>query len=314
MKKLLIVLIVLCGVFTAWGSAFPQCSSGCYPTNFPATPTTANPALCAALVNPTGTVNATINATGCDVGVYYGPGNKGFIEGANISGATYFGVLVNGASVSVLDSNISNIGPLSNTFGNIQYRPVGIFYLNGDKPHHHKIQRNKIEGNTITLPTWGKGGIVAKNPGTVVEIKNNTIKGSGLNSGIAQNGIEIGDGAQADIAHNTVESNQYTGTDTNATGILIYGGPGFAGLGVFEGPNYTGNVNVHDNILTNNDVGVYLSNMNIGQLIPSRTWNVINHNQISNDNSNPNIFNTGIAYASGHGDTISENTIYGKGY
>jgi hypothetical protein len=246
--------------------------------------------------------------------VYYGPGNEGLVEGATITGATYFGVLVNGASVSVLDSIINNIGPSANIFGNIQYRPVGIFYLNGDKPHHHRIQRNKIEGNTITLPTWGKGGIVAKNPGTVVEIKNNTITGSPLNPGIAQNGIEIGDGAQADIALNTVESNQYTGADTNATGILIYGGPGFAGLGVFEGPNYTGNVNVHDNILTNNDVGVYLSNMNTESLKPSRTWNVINHNQISNDNSNPNIFNTGIAYASGHGDTISENTIYGKGY
>ena len=162
MKKLLIVLIVLCGVFTAWGSAFAQCNAGCTPTNFPITPTQANPALCAALVNPTGTVNTTINATGCDVGVYYGPGNKGLVNGANISGATYFGVLVNGAKVDVIDSTITNIGPSSNIFGNVQYRPIGIFYLNGNKFHGNKFHSNMIQGNTITLPTWGKSEIVEK--------------------------------------------------------------------------------------------------------------------------------------------------------
>lgn len=265
MKKLLILLMVLCGVFAACGSAFSQCRTPCTSTGFPTSSTpgyqgpTANPVLTACVINPTETVSGPIDAAPCDIGVYYGPGNQGLVKGATITGATYFGVLVNGASVSVLDSNINNIGPTANIFGNIQYRPTGIFYLNGDKrTRFWRIRLNEIEGNTITLPLWGKGGIVAKNPGTVVEIRNNTITGKGPNSGIAQNGIEIGDGAQADIAGNTVESNQYTGTDTNATGILIYGGPGFAGVGVFEGPNYTGNVNVHDNMLTNNDVGVYL--------------------------------------------------------
>jgi len=313
MKRLLVVLIVVYGVFTAWGSAFSQGSqcSSCLGTGFPSSPTTENPALTACLVNPTGTVKGTIDASeaGCDVGVYYGPGSKGLVEGATITGATYFGVLVNGAKVNVLDSNISDIGPVTNIFGDIQYRPIGIFYLNGNK------QTYKIQGNTITLPTWGKGGIVAKNPKTDVEIINNTITGSGPNSGIAQNGIEIGDGAHALIAGNTVKSHQYTGTDTNATGILIFGGPGQGG-GVFaESPtNYTGHVTVHNNILENNDVGVYLSNMNIGNLKPSRTENVINNNQISNDGTNPNIFNTGIDYASGFGDTVSANTIYGAGY
>ena len=302
MKKLLIVLMVLCGVFTVWGNAFSQCTS----TGFPTNPTTGNPLLTAALVNPSGTVKGTVDATGCGVGVYYGPGKKGKIDGANIINAVYYGVLVNDASVDVVDSTIS-IG-VANLWGPIDYRPIGVFYINGDKKTH------KIEGNTINLLDYGKGGIIAKNPTTHVNISGNTINGFGPNSTIASNGIEIGDGAHAQITDNVVKANQYSLTDTNATGILIFGGPGFGSGGVFGGSHYTGNVTVRDNILTNNDVGIYLSNANTGQLVPNKTSNDIEDNEISNDGTSLNIYNTGIVYASGNGDTIKTNTIYGAGY
>jgi hypothetical protein len=317
-----LALLVLCGAFTVSGDADAACSTACTPTGFPSAPTAANPALTACVFNPSTPQTGTIDAGGCDIGVYYGPGISGSVSGATITGANYFGVLVNGASVDVLNSSISNVGPLTNTFGSVAYRPVGIFYLNGANcPKEGDCEGPgggyracEIKGNTITLPLWGKGGIVAKNPNTIVTIVGNTITGNGPNSGIAQNGVEIGDGAAAGIEHNTVSDNQYTGTDTYATGILIYGGPGYSGLGVFEGPNYTGRVTVRENSLSDNDVGVFLSNLNTGNLKPAETDNDVSKNEIYNDGASTNIYAAGIIYESGKGDVISKNVIYGSGY
>src|SRR4051812_17520712 len=47
----------------------------------------------AAKINPAGTVSGDVDATGCNIGVYYSSG-KGSVKQANIHGANYFGVLV----------------------------------------------------------------------------------------------------------------------------------------------------------------------------------------------------------------------------
>ena len=43
-----------------------------------------------------GDVTGTLDATGCNVGVYYDNTTSGNVAGATIFGANYFGVLVNG--------------------------------------------------------------------------------------------------------------------------------------------------------------------------------------------------------------------------
>jgi len=240
------------------------------------------------------------------------------VSGATISGANYFGVLVNGASVDVVNSTISDVGPAIDNFGNVQYRPGGILYLNGANcpaGHGHGAAKPcNIQGNTITQPLWGKFGITAKNPGTMVKITDNTVAGDGTNVGIAQNGIEIGDGAAADIEGNGVSDNQYTGTDTNATGILIYDGPGYEGLGAFEGPNYT-SATVKGNTLTNNDQGIWLSNLNNPEgEAPDSTNNLVSGNTVTNDGTSLNIYAAGIILQTGNGDMIKGNTVYGAGY
>src|SRR5579883_2388702 len=102
--------------------------------------------LTAVLVNPTTTVTGTIDASGCDIGVFYNAG-KGTVSKAAISGALYFAVYVDGdvgsVSVDVLNSNIHDIGdhPL-----NGDQRGVGIYfraYLPGGSA------TGKISGNTI---------------------------------------------------------------------------------------------------------------------------------------------------------------------
>src|SRR4051812_31925705 len=68
----------------------------------------------AASINPAGPVTGIINATGCNIGVYYSAGASGQIKGAEIYGANYFGVLANGddgdVSLDILNSNIHDIG------------------------------------------------------------------------------------------------------------------------------------------------------------------------------------------------------------
>ena len=57
-----------------------------------------------------GDVTGTLNATGCDIGVYYGPGATGSVTGATIANAKYFGIVNDGQNVNVTNSTISNIG------------------------------------------------------------------------------------------------------------------------------------------------------------------------------------------------------------
>src|SRR3954468_7206913 len=84
--------------------------------------------LTAALINPTGTVSGDVNATGCNIGIYYGPGAHGRVDGANIHDANYFGVVNNGGDVDIRNSNISDIGekPLNGT-----QHGVGIYFVFG---------------------------------------------------------------------------------------------------------------------------------------------------------------------------------------
>src|SRR6202163_4547060 len=80
-----------------------------------------------------GNVSGSLNATGCNVGVYYDNTTSGNVKGATIFGANYFGVLVNGdvgeVSVNVTDSTLHDIGeaPLNGTQHGvaIYYRALG---------------------------------------------------------------------------------------------------------------------------------------------------------------------------------------------
>jgi hypothetical protein len=117
---------------------------------------------------PPGTFNTTLDAGGCDIGIYYGPGQSGLISGAEISGATYFAVLVNGAAVNVLNSTINNVGSAIASTDSANYPPTGIFYLGGANcPTQDGPSACRIDGNTITQALLGRTAIAAKNAGTM---------------------------------------------------------------------------------------------------------------------------------------------------
>jgi hypothetical protein len=192
----------------------------------------------AALVNP-GDVTGTVTAAGCNIGVYYDDSTtSATVNAADISGANYFGVVVNGGTgthaiaVNVTGSAIHGIGetPLNGAqHGN------AIFYINGSTSSSEDDSRTcgattkttgTISGNTVSA--YQKNGITAKCPGVSVTITGNTVTGAGAVTDIAQNGIEVGAGAAGSVKNNSVSENEYTG-DNNAdsSGILVFGGSDF---------------------------------------------------------------------------------------
>jgi parallel beta-helix repeat protein len=257
-----------------------------------------------------GDVTGTLDATGCNVGVYYDNTTSGNVTGADISGANYFGVLVNGdsgaVSVNVSGSSIHNIGetPLNGTQHGtaVYYRAFG------------GSATGTISGNTVSH--YQKNGITI-NGNVSSMIANNTVTGEGAVNYIAQNGIQIGYGAQATVTENTVTGNAYTGpAGASSGGILVVGGAAFG-----PGLAYTVGLKITKNTLANNDVGVFIYNADENGIAPAgRTNNSVKVNVISSDAvTNTSGQNATCGYQAGisdfgNRDLIVNNSISGVGY
>lgn len=268
--------------------------------------------LTAVLVNPSGTVTGQVNAAGCDIGVYYdAAGAGGTVKNAEIYGALYYGVIVVGdagsVSVDVLNSSIHNIGdPVPN--GN--QRGVGVYYraylLGGGAT-------GKINGNT--LADYQKSGIVVNGVASNVITSNNTLTGFGPVSFIAENGIQYGYGSSGSIMKNTVSGHSYTGSSTVAGGIIVVGGPGYGTCPDGNPCAYTVGIQIVQNQVVNNDVGIFLTNLAADFGAPADATNVkaIN-NVISNDAITNNLcYQAGVSDV-GNNDKIINDKITGAGY
>ena len=165
------------------------------------------------------TLTGTVNATGCDIGVYYHPGTSGSVNLATISGARYFGVVNDGAAVDVSNSTISAIG--ENPFNGTQHG-VAIYYstFHVQGGPASGSASGTISGNTITQ--YQKGGITVSGAGASASVLDNSVTGLGPVNFIAQNGIQISFGATAVVRGNSVSGNDYTPAGTTSCGILIF--------------------------------------------------------------------------------------------
>lgn len=133
-------------------------------------------------------------------------------------------------------------------------RLIGILYDNASGAIRHNAVRNtQLEsslngcqsGNAIevestsgtqskvgigenSIDTYQKNGITANEPGSLVLMDGNAVTGIGPTTGAAQNGIQIGFGANGRIINNVVADNVYSpcvsvsNCPANASGILIY--------------------------------------------------------------------------------------------
>ena len=267
----------------------------------------------AALINPPDTVSGTVDATGCNIAVYYDAGASGVVKNAEVFGSSYFGVVVNGdagtVNVDILTSSIHDIGQVPH---NGTQHGVAIYYRGFFEV---SAVTGRIAGNTI----WGyqKGGIVTNGTGVQVTVTGNTVTGDGHVTFIAQNGIQIGYGASASVMRNTVSGNSYIGFpgDGSASGgILVVGGAYYGACPDGNDCPYTVNTKINDNVLANNDVGVYLSNADADFHAPASATNIkAVNNTISDDQCFNTSYQAGIA-DQGNNDKMIANRISGPGY
>jgi hypothetical protein len=282
-----------------------RAAEACTPTGFNG--------LTAALVNP-GTVTGQVDAAGCHIGVYFDAGT-GRVEQAEIFGATYYGVVVNGdashVSVDVVDSWIHDIG--ESPFNGTQHG-VGIYYRAFFEAGG--TASGAISGTTVER--YQKGGIVTNGPGADVHVTDNTVLGLGAVGFIAQNGIQVGYGANASVLRNTVEGNSYTGTSTVSGGIIVVGGPGYGTCPDGNACAYTTGTRIVQNTVRNNDIGIFLTNIDAAGNAPAiatsvkATNNVVSSSALQN-NYGGSGYQAGISDV-GNNDKITANDISGAGY
>ena len=193
------LLLLTCAVMACDGSvtdppAKPSLLDGAVTT---CTPTTferdGRPLTAAVIGTPAPISRAIIDATGCDIGIYYGPGITGSVDQSSIAGASYFGVVNDGGAVDVTRSSVSNIG--DRPFSGAQHGNA-IFYTT---EHVQNVPTGTasgtISGNSVSL--YQKGGIIVRGLNASASIVNNTVTGLGAVDFIAQNGIQVSFGGSA---------------------------------------------------------------------------------------------------------------------
>jgi hypothetical protein len=217
------------------------------------------------------------------------------------------GILLQGASGSVVDSEVLDIRrnqpdenePEGVPRGCQEGHAIEVRNSNGAALHEVRVLRNRVSG-------YQKVAVLAI--GRVdVTIADNVLSGGGPVDHIARNGIQLSDGATGQVTGNQVSGHSYTGADIG-TGILVAGG-------AFYNQALTREALIEGNTLTNNDIGIYLSQAEAdgsGPVTPTRIQ--VLGNTLSND-AVTNGFPYQAAIADfGGGNIISSNLISGAGY
>ncbi len=165
----------------------------------------------AIIVTVSGSTVSGVDATGCDVGVYVGPGVSGVTVTGSVHDSNKVGILVNGGDATVTGAMVMNIGAHTGaafTPNGVQ-TGIGVRFANG--------ATGLVSGSTIM--TYQKNGIVIRD--SAVDSLGNTITGLGPVPFIGQNGIEYASGATGTVRGNTITGNFYTGLE----GVLADGTP-----------------------------------------------------------------------------------------
>lgn len=205
------IVVALATIGAASVLAAPAQAVTCTPTDY----TQDGRPLTAALINPPN-VSGTLDATGCDIGVYYNAGAH-TINHATIQNAFYYGVLARNPGTSVDVSNSSEVKFIGDVLG-------GTFFPTGAQHGVGIAYREQATGSVddTYVHQYQKNGFVVKNPGTRVTVTNSHVQGLGPTPLIAQNGIQYSDGSSGVVRDNLIEDNEYTGSGTFSTGLLLY--------------------------------------------------------------------------------------------
>jgi hypothetical protein len=159
-----------------------------------------------------------------------------------------------GGSASLADNHITEIRSTSPALRGCQN---GVAVLVGRR-FDGDVGQAELRANLIDR--YQKAGVVVDNAGSYAEIDQNRIEGDGPNPVNAQNGVQVGREADADVFKNVIVDNSFSPGTFSASGILM-----------FE----TTGLQIKDNYVGRNDVNVSGSG-NFGPL----TNSVIEKNEL----------------------------------
>ncbi len=192
-------------------------------------------------------VPENLDATGCDIGIFYNDGTTHNLSDKHIFGAKYYGILSDGSTASgvitnITSSSIADTG--DNPPGGAQHG-IAVAYRSG--------AGGRLDHSQIF--DYQKGGVLATGTGTNVQILSNVVRGLGPVPFIAQNGVQVSSGATGNVNDNFIEDHEYTGcskADAKATGCIPVVSTGILLLSVDQS-----RVDTKNNTYRNNDVNLF---------------------------------------------------------
>lgn len=172
--------------------------------------------LTAQQVNPPA-VTGTVDASGCDIAVYFNDGAAHTVSAATIENAFYYGVLTRGPGTTTNISN-SEIKFIGDAVGGT-FLPTGTQH--GVGAAWRGGSAGSLDGSYVHQ--YQKNGVLVANPGTSVRVSNSHVQGLGPVDFIAQNGVQYSDHSAGEVRNNLIEDNEYTGPqNTFSTGLLLF--------------------------------------------------------------------------------------------
>src|ERR1700691_1246916 len=233
---------------------------------------------------------------------------EGFIVDGSANGITscspnLIGILYQDASGSIEHNAVRNVR-LASSLPGCQSGGAIVVESSASGRSNVTIADNSMDG-------YQKNGITANEPGTKVDVNGNTVSGLGPTTGAAQNGIQIGFGAQGRVTNNAVADNVYSPCESvancpsNAAGILIFQSNG---------------VRVERNTLASNQVGVFVA-ANNGAIAGNTVFHSValdgialvgNGNSVSSNDISSS--DDAAVYIQGNNNTVFDNEFTGAAF
>lgn len=165
-------------------------------------------------------ISGTINASGCGIGVYVGPGVYNVvISGANISGAKYHGIYAQDTfNVTIENNVVSNNEPNGGAF--LETKAIQLTGTSNSVVEYNTVDNNGGGGIAVTddgnFDAVSPGGPVAglPNPGNNNKIIGNDVENNTSDCGIVVSSYIPGEGVSGNVVSGNTVIN-------NSAGIVI---------------------------------------------------------------------------------------------
>lgn len=157
-----------------------------------------------------------------------------------------YGILVGGGStLTMRHSNITAAGadPINGCQGGVGIQ-VGMAWTTPNEAGHAILGSDRISG-------YQKNGMTIDGKGSTAALYEDTVTGAGPTTAIAQNGIQVSNGAFATIVKSVISGNECNNATCGANALTDYQSAGLLFYGAKKGSYVT------QSTIENNDIGLY---------------------------------------------------------